>query len=807
MELRHYPARQKRNILIVLLIFLSVLAGGCQPKQPTSTASPPAPTLTPTTASPPTDTPVPQGETILVTSTDDNGPGTLRQAIETAQPYDTITFDPAVFPMDSPAAIMVTSPLPWMDKGHMTIDASNAGVILDGSGVPGEDWGSGISINSESNTIQGLHIINFNGAGIELYENAYHNTIGGDPQSGSGPLGQGNLCSGNIDGILLSGVGHNTVTGNQIGVEIDGVRGNTENGVLLREVGSGNVIGPDNTIVYSGQQGVFILEAEAEGTTITRNLIYGNSIGISDYPRDASTPMAPAILSFDLATGTVSGVTCAGCEVEIFSGEGGGAEHFEDSVTAGAEGYFTFTSDSSFAGLSLVATSTMADGSTSVFSYPTTGERWSGVLQDGNTFPVQVFNALTSEEISEDNRIGTHTYLPDCENTDFLRRFNGLGYKRVRLSFNEMEVPYDLEHPEIPNMADFEPCFDFFLSRGMEVSYILTFWDKETQIAREEVPCERFTNVGVGDPETERYLAFLRSVVPELMAHGIHQYEIWNEPDNFACTQGIVSQNYIKLVALAAPEIREIDPDARILVGATTGAHDRNSQNYLRAIVSSDMIMPLVDGVSLHPFYGPSPAYPDVARYYDTYPAFVEELRMLAHDSGFTGKFFADELTWRTPVNADPGQPWIYPEIVSAKYYTRGILTHLGLDITVGADVGTFMPSIYSTVRNLSTVMAGNTPANLDVEIESAADDLMYYGFDLSNGERLFAIWTNGAAVEYDLGVSATLTFPGSSAQSVTGIDVLNGFEQELVAGTENGNLIIRDLLVKDYPIILRITP
>ena len=38
------------------------------------------------------------------------------------------------------------------------------------------------------------------------------------------------------------------------------------------------------------------------------------------------------------------------------------------------------------------------------------------------------------------------------------------------------------------------------------------------------------------------------------------------------------------------------------------------------------------------------------------------------------------------------------------------------------------------------------------------------------------------------------------------GIDVLYGFEQELIAETENGNLVIGNLLVKDYPIILRLT-
>jgi hypothetical protein len=74
----------------------------------------------------------------------------------------------------------------------------------------------------------------------------------------------------------------------------------------------------------------------------------------------------------------------------------------------------------------------------------------------------------------------------------------------------------------------------------------------------------------------------------------------------------------------------------------------------------------------------------------------------------------------------------------------------------------------------------------------------------LPDGDRLVALWTDGVAVGNDPGVSTNLTFPGLSAKHVAGIDVLKGFQQELIAGTENGNLVIRNLLVKDYPLILR---
>jgi hypothetical protein len=125
----------------------------------------------------------------------------------------------------------------------------------------------------------------------------------------------------------------------------------------------------------------------------------------------------------------------------------------------------------------------------------------------------------------------------------------------------------------------------------------------------------------------------------------------------------------------------------------------------------------------------------------------------------------------------------------------------------VGVSVGGYPPDSpwsYPTIRNLNTVMAGNKPLEIPVEIDSDATNLTSYGFSLPNGDRLFAVWTDGVAVDDDPGVPATLTFPGTSAQKVIGIDVLHGFEQELIIEMENGNLVIWDLLVKDYPIILR---
>jgi len=99
--------------------------------------------------------------------------------------------------------------------------------------------------------------------------------------------------------------------------------------------------------------------------------------------------------------------------------------------------------------------------------------------------------------------------------------------------------------------------------------------------------------------------------------------------------------------------------------------------------------------------------------------------------------------------------------------------------------------------------MAGAEPVSLPVEIQSEATNIRSYSFSLTSGDNLLALWTDGVAVDEDPGVKANLTFPGFTAQDVTGIDILGGFQQPIIAYSENGNLIIQNLIVRDYPIIL----
>ena len=134
---------------------------------------------------------------------------------------------------------------------------------------------------------------------------------------------------------------------------------------------------------------------------------------------------------------------------------------------------------------------------------------------------------------------------------------------------------------------------------------------------------------------------------------------------------------------------------------------------------------------------------------------------------------------------------------------------HLGMNVIagIGEPGHDLQLSLTRVTRNLGIVMARAEPASLPVAIQSEATNIRSYSFSLTNGDTLIALWTDGVAVDEDPGVKADLTFQGFGDQEVTGIDVLVGFQQQMITAAVDGNLVVRDLHVRDYPIILWLSP
>jgi hypothetical protein len=290
----------------------------------------------------------------------------------------------------------------------------------------------------------------------------------------------------------------------------------------------------------------------------------------------------------------------------------------------------------------------------------------------------------------------------------------------------------------------------------------------------------------------------------------IAYYEIWNE---FGHTEKI--NTYASLVEQSTELIKEIDPDAKVIIGAVPGDW-LNEQpgygEYQRFVVSTRYLNELiritnfeevdVDGISWHPLYDNIPEDP----YYQEYPELVREIQEFASSRGFTGEYFADEILWHTydEPDWDNGPP--INQFISAKYYLRTITEHRGLGVNVTINTFFQVPEM-AAIRNLNNMLAGAEPAEIDLLLETSEDVkyLRSYAFSLPDGSTLVAFWKNGAAVEKDHGVGSTLTIKNFSADNAIGIDVVHGFRQELTTETGDSDLIIRNLQIKDYPILIKL--
>lgn len=184
----------------------------------------------------------PQGKYMVITSSADSGEGTLREALNLGMTQYienlTITFDSNIFPPDQPVTIYLETALPAFDPAYLTIDASNAGVILDGSQLT---HGYGLQLYSPFATVLGLQIHDFPEDGIRV--DGSYSQIGGNRNIGKGPVGQGNQISGCHNGILVNAP-HTLIQGNLLGVDVTGTVGNgNERGIAFTSGGSYATVG------------------------------------------------------------------------------------------------------------------------------------------------------------------------------------------------------------------------------------------------------------------------------------------------------------------------------------------------------------------------------------------------------------------------------------------------------------------------------------------------------------------------------------------------------------------------------------
>jgi hypothetical protein len=753
---------------------------------------------------------------MIVNSTADSGQGTLRWALQSARVGDVIRFDPTVFSPSDPATILPRSELPPIEAGRVTIDASNAGVVIDGSRVPG-GWNSGLQIYSSGNTIKGLLVVNFKGAGIAICGQIEGNTIGGDRSVGDGPLGEGNMFSGNAIGIDLCAPGNakNQIVGNLIGTDVSGRNPwpNRQEGIWVEEGVSETTIGPNNTIAFNAGWGIHIDGPHAFSNSITRNRIHSNT-GAGIYLCCGANKgiVPPAITSVNLVQGTVMGSAVPGSSIEVFSDSADQGALYEGTAIADSSGIWVFVKGTSIQGPQVTATVTDRHGNTSSFSRSVADASAGATLQQGTAASPVPLLIKTARELA-DNRIWTGWPItePICGGAkDYVYREVTLtGDQHVEVDLNgEFEIiRWDVPEFEV------HPCqleeLEIIATNDVDLSIIMRFWDKEGHARGEELPSPRFKT----EDQILGYLDYVRFIVSTLKGLA-DSYVIWAEPTIRDSIQWIEAEDYITLLGQTIPVIRDEHPSARIVTAPTDYLIFPYAQDFLFKLLQSNL-MPLVDVISWHPMYGTSPAREFHRQYYYEYPELVRCIKRTAEQSGFQGSYFAHELSWGTEGAADAGIfdptvgfPILYTQVEAAKYLARAMVLHLGMGVAAGhpAGMSSQMPLSYAVVQNLCTVMAAHEAIDLPVKIDTAYEPVAYCAFRYPNGDRMLAVWNDGIAKDEDSGVPTTITFPGISAASVSGTDVFHGFVQQLAFKIDGNDTIVRGLLVKDYPVLIRLS-
>jgi len=262
-----------------------------------------------------------------VTSTDDSGPGTLRQALLDANDSPDENLVVLRLPGPGPYTIHLSSALP-MITSPVIIDGflqsgsnGSPGIELDGSAL--SNGSDGLVIQAGSSTVRGLALHGFatairlqgNGSnfiqgnfigtdltgmnafgnsGNGIYIDSPNNVIGGTAP------GTGNVISANRgNGIVIATTNAtgNLIQGNLIGVAIDKTTSlsNNLNGVLLTDQSSrstigGTATGAENLIAFNGRNGITLAASGGDRNALLGNVLKANAgLGI-DLGDDGVTP-------------------------------------------------------------------------------------------------------------------------------------------------------------------------------------------------------------------------------------------------------------------------------------------------------------------------------------------------------------------------------------------------------------------------------------------------------------------------------------------------------------------------------------
>jgi hypothetical protein len=321
----------------------------------------------------------------------------------------------------------------------------------------------------------------------------------------------------------------------------------------------------------------------------------------------------------------------------------------------------------------------------------------------------------------------------------------------------------------------------------------------------------------------------------------IKYYEIWNEPGSFGFEGEGWMDKYCQLFKEVLPVIKAEDPAAKVVFGGLPGYPGMNGtwegkrpdgwfQGFMKRGVAG-----LMDGfgwqTQCYLWSADDPGY-------RSYPQWTKQFQQDMKAMGFKGIYLCRENLWAAPYPNPLDQPLAgydvfgMTEIRKAKDMARMFVTNAGLGVAVSNwcntwleqspwhDSGLFRitfaadpPSpqqpqpAYYVMRTLCTLLDQTRPdESVKTRFSNHEKEFCYYHFSLPGNASLLALWLPGKSVDAHPGVKTDVFIEKIRARKVVGIDVLNGVEQDLTFAVDGKGTAVAGVMVRDYPLILRIT-
>ncbi|MBN1418211.1 MAG: hypothetical protein JXP34_05505, partial [Planctomycetes bacterium] len=177
------------------------------------------------------------------------------------------------------------------------------------------------------------------------------------------------------------------------------------------------------------------------------------------------------------------------------------------------------------------------------------------------------------------------------------------------------------------------------------------------------------------DPATQpEYFAAWLDYVRYMVRHfkdRVRYFEIWNEWNVPVPAEEAEARRkqYVRLAAPTARAIREEDPEARIVMGSTSGLDIDLIEEWARDLAG------LVDVIGFHPYYSADPG--EIREYPGRIASLEERLAAL----GFRGELMATEWSWFAPYPAAGRDHQRFTEMQKAKIAARFAAVNVALGI------------------------------------------------------------------------------------------------------------------------------